>query len=64
MTMKTRELKPPFLKRALSQYEGASPNAIASGSTAQMIFFIEDAKHDIAALASELQRTRDMLAGR
>ncbi|WP_173931352.1 hypothetical protein [Chelativorans sp. Marseille-P2723] len=57
------------LRRKLSQYHGAAPKAIADGSRAQMIFFVEDAKHDIATLDAfirtllernkELERERD-----
>jgi hypothetical protein len=50
----------------LSQYEGASPKAISNGSVAQMLHFVEDAKHDIALLASTLDRAnrnREMWQG-
>jgi len=39
------------LRRTLSQYAGCTPNGVASGSKAQMMYFVEDAKADIAALA-------------
>ena len=43
------------LKRKPEQYAGASPNAIASGSKAQMMYFVEDAKSDIAALLDRIE---------
>lgn len=39
------------LRRPLSQYAGCTPNGVASGSEAQMMYFVEDAKADIASLA-------------
>lgn len=39
------------LRRPLATYQGCSPKAVASGSTAQMMYFVEDAKADIATLA-------------
>lgn len=53
------------LRRELSRYASVSPQAIAEGSAAQVAFFVEDAKHDIAVLAgrvseleTEIQRLR------
>ncbi len=42
------------LKRQPVQYEGCTPKAIASGSEAQMMYFVEDAKADIATLLGAL----------
>lgn len=44
------------LTRNPSQYAQCSPKAISEGSPAQMMFFVEDAKKDIAALAREIDR--------
>jgi len=49
------------LKRKPEQYAGASPNAIASGSKAQMMYFVEDAKSDIAALLDHIEALRKAL---
>lgn len=37
--------------RKLSQYAGCTPEAVSGGSPAQMMFFVRDAKADIAFLA-------------
>ncbi len=50
------------MKRALAQYEGCSPDAIASGSKAQMMYFVEDAKADIAQLHAALTKAQKALA--
>lgn len=44
------------LRRKPEQYAGASPKAIAAGSTAQMMYFVEDAQADIATLLGEIDR--------
>ncbi len=43
------------LRRTLASYEACKANPIASGSKAQMMYFIEDAKADIATLATALE---------
>ena len=49
-------MKSTTMRRAFSQYECCSPEAISQGSQAQVMFFVRDAKHDIAALrASEAE---------
>lgn len=42
------------LERSLEQWAGGKPAVIAEGSKAQMMYFIEDAQKDIAALAREV----------
>lgn len=42
--------------RALSSYAACSSTAIAGGSFAQMTYFIEDAKKDIAYLAARCEK--------
>ena len=42
------------MRRSLDQWAGCSPEAISKGSEAQMAYFVADAKHDIALLASGL----------
>lgn len=52
----------PALARPLASYAACSPDAVASGSKAQMMYFVEDAKADIAKLAATiatLRRERD-----
>lgn len=44
------------LRRKPEQYAGASPKAIAGGSTAQMMYFVEDANADIATLLAGIER--------
>ncbi|CDP51965.1 hypothetical protein [Devosia sp. DBB001] len=39
------------LRRTVATYEAIHPEAVASGSKAQMMYFIEDATADIANLA-------------
>lgn len=46
------------LVRTLAGYAGCSADAIASGSKAQVMYFIDDAKADIATLADENERLR------
>ncbi|MFB9952081.1 hypothetical protein ACFFP0_24800 [Rhizobium puerariae] len=54
-------MDPNKLKRPLERWAGCAACAIASGSTAQMMYFgVEDAKSDIAALAAEVA-ARDAL---
>ena len=43
------------LRRAVATYEACSANEVASGSKAQMIYFVEDAQKDIGALADLVQ---------
>lgn len=43
------------LKRKLTQYSNCSPDAIAQGSSAQMMYFVADAKHDIAILSARIE---------
>jgi hypothetical protein len=47
------------MRRKLDQYSNCSPTAIAEGSRAQMMHFVEDAKADIASLAKALEFYRD-----
>lgn len=47
-----------LMRRLPIQYASASPNAIASGSKAQMMYFVEDAKHDIGVLLKEIERLK------
>lgn len=42
------------LRRSLDSYRGCLADAVASGSKAQMMYFVEDAKADIATLAASL----------
>ena len=42
------------LRRSLESYQGCAANAVASGSKAQMMYFVEDAKADIDTLATSL----------
>jgi hypothetical protein len=53
----------PTLRRTLDQYANCTPAAVSGGSQAQMYYFVEDAKHDIAALAEALRKI-DKLASR
>lgn len=53
-----RGMPTPGLRRSLEQYAGCNPHAVASGSKAQMMYFVEDAKADIATLARELLSCR------
>ena len=46
------------LRRTLASYEACKANPIASGSKAQMMYFIEDAKADIATLATALEASQ------
>jgi len=39
------------LRRTVATYEACTPNEVASGSKAQMMYFVEDAQADIGALA-------------
>ncbi|NLS03570.1 hypothetical protein HGP14_09390 [Rhizobium sp. P32RR-XVIII] len=41
------------LERSVEQWAGCDANAIASGSKAQMMHFVQDAKKDIAAFSSD-----------
>lgn len=49
----------PTLRRTLDQYAKCTSNAVCGGSRAQMHYFVDDAKHDIAALASALAAERE-----
>jgi hypothetical protein len=44
-----------MLKRPLSSYANCTARAISDGSPAQVFHFVEDAKHDIAAMAKALE---------
>jgi cell division septum initiation protein DivIVA len=44
------------LERSLDQWAGGKASVIAEGSKAQVMYFIEDAQKDIAALAAEISR--------
>ena len=50
------------LRREPERYAACSPEAISHGSQAQMKYFVADAQHDIAILATrlaEVERERD-----
>lgn len=49
------------LERSIERWSLCSPEAIAKGSEAQVMFCIKDAQHDIAALAAENERLRTAL---
>lgn len=54
------------LQRTLEQYANCTASGVAGGSKAQMMYFVEDAKKDIATLAEErdrIERNRDMWKG-
>lgn len=47
------------LTRTLAQWAGMKPEAVATGSKAQVVYALQDAQHDISALAervAELER--------
>ena len=46
------------MRRDLARWEAMSPRAIAEGSPAQFMYAMDDAQHDIAALAAEIERLR------
>jgi len=50
------------LNRTLGSYQFCTPEAVSSGSQAQMHFFVADAKADIAMLASALRDCQAALA--
>lgn len=43
------------MRRTLDRYAHVKPSTIAAGSAAQTMFFVEDAKADIAELAAMLK---------
>ncbi|CDM57637.1 putative predicted protein [Rhizobium favelukesii] len=52
--------------RTLERYAACSAKAIAEGSLAQVMYFIDDAKKDIATLAADrdrIERNREMWKG-
>lgn len=49
------------LRRDLARWAAMSPQAIAEGSPAQFMYAMEDAQHDITALAAEIERLRAIL---
>jgi hypothetical protein len=51
-----------MLNRSITAYQACDPQAVASGSKAQMANFIEDAKSDIAMLGRALQLCQRTLA--
>jgi len=54
------------LQRTLEQYANCTASGVAGGSKAQMMYFVENAKKDIATLAEErdrIERNRDMWKG-
>lgn len=51
------------MRRAAESYRRCVAHVIANGSNAQMIYFIEDAKADIAALAPLVERLAKMKPG-
>lgn len=50
------------LRRSLERYEGCTANAIASGSKAQMMYFVEDAKADIATMGAALVEAKEAIS--
>lgn len=50
------------LRRTLASYQGCTANAVATGSKAQMMYFVEDAKADIASLSDALRECQQTLA--
>ena len=46
------------LRRNLARWAAMSPKAVSEGSSAQFMYAMDDAQHDIAALASEIDRLR------
>lgn len=51
------------MRRSLERYAATSPQEVARGSYAQMAYFAEDAKADIATLADENTKLRQALKG-
>lgn len=51
-----------YLHRPLATYQGCKPDAVSSGSQAQMMKFVEDAQADIATLAATLVECQHVLA--
>jgi hypothetical protein len=51
----------PTLRRSLDQYANCTPAAVSGGSQAQMAYFVEDAKHDIAALVQALREAEKVI---
>lgn len=49
------------MKRTLEQYAATSPRAVADGSPAQMFYFVQDAKADIAELAAKVSELEKLL---
>lgn len=50
------------LRRSLHRYQGCKAEAIAAGSQAQMMHFVDDAKSDIATLSDALRNAQQVLA--
>jgi len=48
------------LARSLETYARCVPESVASGSSSQMVFFVEDAKKDIATLASRIEELEEL----
>lgn len=48
----------PALRRELPRWAAMSPKMISEGSPAQFMYAMDDAQHDIAALAAEIERLR------
>lgn len=49
------------MMRTVEQYAKCDPYAIITGSHAQVLYFMKDAKADIAELAAENKRLREAL---
>ncbi|WDR03657.1 hypothetical protein PSQ19_06190 [Devosia algicola] len=49
------------MNRTLEQYRDCTAQGVASGSTAQMQYFVDDAKADIAELAAREAQIRGLL---
>lgn len=46
------------MRRSPTRYANLSPRAVADGSHAQVMYFIEDAQADIATLVEDLKAAR------
>lgn len=49
------------MQRTLAQYANCTPESVSGGSQAQMLYFVADAKRDIATLAHNNARLVDAL---
>lgn len=49
------------LKRSIKQYQGGVPEAIAAGSTAQVVYALSDSRADVLALHAALSEAIEAL---